>query len=62
MGELVVTRLLQNPLGQPAPPGERGDLVRVGDGIASIYLTPQEYDRASEVELRHLLAQAGVRR
>ena len=53
---LDVQRLLQNPLGQPAPPGARGDIVRVSDGKATIYLTPAEYDQASESELRYLLA------
>jgi hypothetical protein len=32
---LQVTRLLQNPLGQPAPEGVEGDIVRVSDGIAT---------------------------
>lgn len=54
---LTVVRLLQNPLGQPAPPGERGDLVRVSDGRARVYLLPGEYDRATPATLRWLLAQ-----
>jgi hypothetical protein len=54
--ELTVTRLLQNPLGQPAPPGEPGDLVCVSDGRSKIYLLPSEYAAATEVDLRRLLA------
>ena len=38
MSDLAVVRLLQNPLGQQAPAGHRGDIVRVNDGRASIYL------------------------
>jgi hypothetical protein len=53
---LEVTRLLQNPLGQPAPEGDRGDIVRVSDGATTIYLTPREYDNVSERQLRYLLA------
>ena len=40
MAELTVVRLLQNPLGQQASEGERGDLVRVSNGQSSVYLTP----------------------
>jgi hypothetical protein len=53
---LEVTRLLQNPLGQPAREGDRGDIVRVSDGATTIYLTPREYDNVSERQLRYLLA------
>jgi hypothetical protein len=53
---LEVTRLLQNPLGQPAREGDRGDIVRVSDGATTIYLTPREYDDVSERQLRYLLA------
>ena len=53
---LTVTRLLQNPLGQVAPPGERGDLVCVSDGTSKVYLMPAEYDVATEADLRWLLA------
>ena len=56
MAKLEVTRLLQNPLGEPAPEGERGDIVRVSDGAQKIYLTPQEFDRLPEKRLRELLA------
>jgi len=56
---LEVTRLLQNPLGQPAPDGERGDIVRVSDGTRTLYLTPREFDEASEQELRYRLAAEG---
>jgi hypothetical protein len=56
MSALEVQRLLQNPLGQPAPPDARGDIVRISDGMATIYLTPAEYDRTTESELRYLLA------
>jgi ribosomal protein L9 len=54
---LVTTRLLQNPLGQRAEPGARGDIVRVTDGLTTIYLLPQEYDAAADDRsLRWLLA------
>jgi hypothetical protein len=57
---LVATRLLQNPLGMTAAPGDRGDIVRVSDGRASVYLLPHEYDAADERKLRWLLAKASV--
>ena len=53
---LTVSRILQNPLGQKAPPGERGDLVRVSDGRTRVYLLPSEFDMASPATLRWLLA------
>jgi hypothetical protein len=56
---LEVTRLLQNPLGHPAPEGERGDIVRISDGTRTIYLTPREFDEASEQQLRYRLAAEG---
>jgi hypothetical protein len=56
---LEVTRLLQNPLGQPAPEGSRGDIVRVSDGTCTIYLTPQEFDDTTEEQLRYRLAAEG---
>jgi hypothetical protein len=56
---LEVTRLLQNPLGRPAPEGERGDIVRVSDGTRTLYLTPQEFDEASDQQLRYRLAAEG---
>jgi hypothetical protein len=58
---LEVTRLLQNPLGHPAPDGERGDIVRISDGLSTIYLTPHEYDEATEQQLRYRLAAEGGR-
>ena len=58
---LQVTRLLQNPLGAPAPDGEPGDIVRVSDGTRTLYLTPHEFDEASEQQLRYRLAAEGVR-
>lgn len=57
MRPLVITRLLQNPMGEPAPPGAAGDIVRVSDGSSTIYLAPREYEDASERHLRYLLAQ-----
>lgn len=54
-----VTRLLQNPLGEPAPDGARGDIVRLSDGTSTIYLTPQEFDDATEQQLRYRLAAEG---
>ena len=56
---LEVTRLLQNPLGDPAPEGARGDIVRVSDGLLTIYLTPREFDEATEQQLRYRLAAEG---
>jgi hypothetical protein len=56
MGKLQVTRLLQNPLGQVASDGERGDLVRVSDGRATIYLLPCEFEVATKAQLRDMLA------
>ncbi|OZM81409.1 hypothetical protein [Pseudonocardia sp. MH-G8] len=56
---LTVTRLLQNPLGHPAPDGAPGDIVRVSDGTRSIYLTPQEFEDSSEQQLRYQLAADG---
>ena len=60
--QLQVTRLLQNPLGQPAPEGARGDIVRVSDGTRTLYLTPQEFDEANEQQLRYRLAAEGQSR
>jgi Ribosomal protein L9, N-terminal domain len=53
---MTVVRLLQNPLGQEALPGQRGDIVRVSDGRARMYLLPGEYDNASPATLRWMLA------
>ena len=55
--DLTVVRLLQNPLGQEAPAGHRGDIVRVSDGRASLYLFPWEFEATDEARLRWLLAQ-----
>jgi hypothetical protein len=59
---LEVTWLLQNPLGEPAPPGARGDIVRISDGLATIYLTPREFDSVNDEQLRYLVARGGSRR
>jgi hypothetical protein len=61
MAALKVTRLLQNPLGHVAPAGQRGDIVRVTDGAATVYLDPAEYETASEASLRAMLTVAGPR-
>lgn len=61
MAALKVTRLLQNPLGHVAPAGQRGDIVRVSDGAATIYLDPSDFDTESEESLRAMLALAGPR-
>jgi hypothetical protein len=53
---LTVVRLLQNPLGEQAPPGERGDMVRVSDGESRVYLLAGEFDMASPTTLRWMLA------
>jgi|1186.fasta_scaffold145449_2 hypothetical protein len=60
MGDLRVVRLLQNPLGQVAPSGVRGDLVRVSDATTSLYLFPWELESMTEDELRCRLAQQSV--
>jgi hypothetical protein len=39
-----------------APAGEPGDIVRVTDGHAVLFLLPAEFDRATEADLRYLLA------
>ena len=56
MSQLTVARLLQNPMGELAPPGERGDIVRVSDGTNTIYMLPAEFEAASEERVRFLLA------
>ena len=56
MTELVVTRLLQNPLGQVAPEGQAGDIVQVSDGVAKLYLDPEEFDDLSDELLRAMLS------
>jgi Ribosomal protein L9, N-terminal domain len=53
---LTIVRILQNPLGQQAPPGERGDMVQVSDGRTRVYLLPSEFDMASPATLRWMLA------
>lgn len=58
VAELTVVRLLQNPLGAEAPAGVRGDIVRIGDGVATVYLDPSAYERASQGELWAMLAEA----
>jgi hypothetical protein len=61
MAEFEVTRLLQNPLGQVAPAGQRGDIVRVSNGWATIYLDPAEFERSSEGGLLRMLAEVDPR-
>lgn len=34
-------------------------MVRVSDGTSTIYLSPAEYEAASDAELRYLLAKGG---
>ena len=51
-----MVRLLQNPLGQEALPGERGDMVRVSNGRARLYLLPSEFDMQSMASLRWMLS------
>ena len=55
MSDLMVVRLLRNPQGEEAPAGHRGDIVRVPDGRASLYLFPWEFEVADEARLRWLL-------
>lgn len=61
MPEFEVTRLLQNPLGQIAPEGHRGDIVKVSNDWATIYLDPADYERSSEGGLLRRLAEADPR-
>ena len=61
MAGFEVTRLLANPLGQVAAVGQRGDIVRVSNGRATIYLDPAEFDAATEGRLEYLLAEADTR-
>lgn len=56
---LTVTRLRQNPLGERAPVGECGDIVKISDGMTTLYLTPGEYEMATEDKIRFLLAKDG---
>ena len=56
MTDLQIDRLMQNPMGEPAPEGTRGDIVRVSDGQTAIYLTPDEFDAVDTAQLRWLLA------
>ena len=56
MDEITATRILQDPLGTPAPPGQPGDLIKVSDGRTSVYLEPRDYEQASPEHLRWLLA------
>ena len=58
---MEVTRLMKSPFCAIAPPGARGDFVRVSDGRATIYLLPNEFDLADERRLRWLLAQRPTR-
>jgi len=62
VGEIRAVRLLQNPLGQEAAPGERGDFVRISDGEISAYLSVVEFEVADQATLHWLLARHAVRR
>lgn len=61
MAGMTVTRLLANPLGEVAPEGQRGDIVRISNGWVTVYLDPAEYERSSEGGLRRMLAEADSR-
>lgn len=61
MGGFKILRLVQNPLGQPAPPGQRGDIVRVSNEWSTIYLDPGEFERMSEAAIRRMLSEADPR-
>jgi hypothetical protein len=61
MAELVVTRLMQNPLGQIAPAGHRGDMVRVSDGASTVYLFPAEFEALDDDMVRTVLSLAAHR-
>jgi hypothetical protein len=62
VSEIRAVRLLQNPLGQEAPTGERGDFVRITDGAISAYLTVPEFEAADRATLQWLLAREAARR
>jgi hypothetical protein len=61
MAGFEVTRLVQNPLGAVAPAGQRGDIVRVSNEWATVYLDPAEFERATEGGLLRMLAEANKR-
>jgi hypothetical protein len=61
MSGYVVTRLMQNPLGQEAPTGQRGDIVRVSNGWATIHLDPGDFDRITEGRMERMLDEADKR-
>lgn len=60
MSDLDVTRLLLSPMGQPAPEGAPGDIVRVSDGTVTLYMDPAEHDAGDDRTIRYLLASQGT--
>lgn len=61
MAGYEVLRMLQNPLGLPAAPGQRDDFVRVINGCATVELDPVEFERMSETGLLRTLAEFDTR-
>lgn len=59
MNELHITRLLLNPMGRSAPEGERGDIVRIADGLLTLYMDTTDFDACSEQTIRYRLASQG---
>lgn len=56
---VTVARLLQSPRGAPAPEAAAGDMVRVSDSSSTVYLSPTEYDQATNADLRYLPVKNG---
>jgi len=60
MRSIEIVRLSLTPLCHPAPSGSPGDVVRLSDGVTTCFLLPDDFDVASEADLRSLLAQPGT--
>jgi hypothetical protein len=60
--DLHITRLLLNPMGEPAPDGERGDMIRISDGTSTMYMDPADFEASDDRTIRYLLASQGGNR
>jgi hypothetical protein len=58
MSELMVTRLLLDPMGAEAPDGEPGQVVQVSDGRANVYLEPDEFEELDQGIIMAMLSRA----
>lgn len=56
MRSLEVVALLLTPICHPAPPGSPGDVVRISDGVSTVFLLPEDFAAASDDDVRSLLA------